>query len=274
MNAEVAPPRQLRAAVLAAALDRRPAGYPDPQALPVAAAPYAAEVAKFDTLLREITAEEWAVRVLGEMTAKQLVEHLTANDISLAATLQVRASVEDPVQSPPNPAHRAWRASAFALLRHALGAGLDDVIEMAGLRMPIRSAYLGRAFETWIHGDDIRLRVGRQADPPAPQHLHPLADLHVRSLPIALRLSGRGQPGRSAHVILTGHGGGEWLIPLGAGPAGRSPDGPDVTITADVLEFCYLAANRRSLDAVPHTVTGDPALAADLFAVMTFFSHE
>jgi hypothetical protein len=47
-----------------------------------------------------------------------------------------------------------------------------------------------------------------------------------------------------------------------------------VSITADALEFCYLAANRRTPEAVPLTVTGDREIAADLVAAMTFFSDE
>src|SRR5262249_5792549 len=45
---DVAPPPELRSRVLAAALARRPAGYPDPEALPPAVTPYAAEVDKLE----------------------------------------------------------------------------------------------------------------------------------------------------------------------------------------------------------------------------------
>jgi len=65
----------------------------------------------------------------------------------------------------------------------------------------------------------------------------------------------------------------EWFIGL-SGNASGNADRPDVSITADALEFCYLAANRRTPDAVPLTVTGDGEVAADLLAAMTFFSHD
>src|SRR6266540_7499658 len=187
LSRNVPPPPGLRAAVLVAALARRRAGYPDPEALPPAVAPYAAEVDKLEALLREV--------------------------------------------------------------------------------------YLARAFETWIHADDIRGALGRPPRPPQPWHLAPLADLHVRSLPAALAVSGRAHPGRTATVRLTGPGGATWHIPLAPLAPGPPAAEPDVTVTADVLDYCYAAANRRDTDTVPRTVEGDQALADDLFAVLATFSH-
>lgn len=249
------PPHRLRSAVFAAALERRPGGFPDPEALPPEAVPYAAEVGKLDRLLRAVTAEQWRTTVLGDLTTRGLVDHLAGNDAELARALSL-----DAVGS--------WRELAFSLLRHAVATPLTGRVELAGLSIPVRNAYLARAFETWIHADDIRLAIGRPADPPRPAHLRALADLHIRSLPTALRLSGRTPPGRSACVRLTGAFTQEWVIPLSRGAAGE----PAVTLTADALEFCYLAANRRT--TIPMSVTGAQPLADDLLAVMTFFSHE
>lgn len=256
-------PLRLRSTVLAAALDRRPAGFPDPEALPAAAVPYSAEVGKLDRLLREVTEKQWRTTVLGELTTRQLVEHLTENDAKLAAALHLGVPAS-------KQAHDLWRDLAFGLLRHAVHAPLTDRVEVGGLSTPARNAYLGRAFETWIHADDIRSALGRPADPPSPTHLQALADLHIRSLPTALRLSGRTVPDLTAQVRLTGAFTHEWRIPLSRNGSGE----PEVTITADALEFCYLAANRRAPGTVPMTVTGDRAIADDLLAVMTYFSDE
>ena len=139
--------------------------------------------------------------------------------------------------------------------------------------MPVAHVYLNRAFETWIHADDIRLATGRPADPPLPEHLRDLADLHIRSLPLALQLSGRDHAGGGARIRLSGAVTEEWFISLSrntSADAGR----PSVSITADALEFCYLAANRRTQEAVPLTMTGDREIAADVLAAMTFFSDE
>jgi uncharacterized protein (TIGR03083 family) len=260
----------LRSSVLAAALEARPAGYPDPEALPPQAAPYGLEVRKLDALLRKATADQWDTTVVGGMTARQLIDHLAGNDRSLAGSLRLDAP--DAAGHSPEQTYRAWRDQAFALLRHAVFTPLTGRVDFAGLSMPVGHAFLNRAFETWIHADDIRLATGRPADPPPPAHLRDLADLHIRSLPAALRLSGREHAGRGARIRLTGAVTREWLIPLSRNGSADA-DRPDVTITADALEFCYLAANRRP-EGVPLTVTGDRAAAADLLAVMTFFSDE
>jgi len=259
------PPHRLRAAVLAAALDHRPAGFPDVEALPAAVVPYAAEVGKLDALLREVTREQWRTAVLGDVTTHRLVEHLRGNDAKLATALGL-----DIGPGLPKRPHQVWRDLAFGLLRHALTAPLTDRVQLDGLPLSLRNAYLSRAFETWIHADDIRTGIGRPVDPPCPTHLRALADLHIRSLPAALRLSGRTHPDRTAHIRLTGAVTDDWRIPLSR-PA---PTEPAVTLTADALEFCYLAANRRAPGSVPVAVTGDRALADDLLAVMTYFSHE
>lgn len=251
-----------RSRVLAAALDRRPAGFPDVEALPAAVAPYAAEVAKLDALLRSVTSRQWGTPVLGALTTKGLVEHLTGNDGKLAAALALAA--------PTGEAYDVWRTQAFGLLRHALTCPLADRVEIDGLSLPVQNAYLARAFETWIHADDIRLAIGQCVDPPGSLHLRALADLHIRSLPTALRLSGRVRPDCAVQVRLTGAFTEEWRVPLTRAASGA----PAVTLTADALEFCYLAANRRSPEAVPITVDGDHTIANNLLAVMTFFSHE
>src|SRR5262249_18557503 len=139
------------------------------------------------------------------------------------------------------------------------------------------NASLARAFETWIHADDIRGALGRQPRPPAPEHLAPLADLHVRLLPTALAISGRARPGRSASVRLTGPGGSTWHIPMTPdepmGP-GKPTGPPDVTLTADILAYSHAAGSRRDPATVPQSVTGDPALAEDLLAALNAFSDD
>lgn len=266
---DVPPPPALRAAVLAAALAHRPAGYPDPEALPASVAPFAAEVDKLEALLREVTEAQWRQPVpAAGTTVRGLVDHLSANDAALAEALGVLV----PDSGRDGPPHAVWRARVQGLLRHALTDPLERRVELIdGLPLPAGAAYLARAFETWIHADDIRGALGRAPRPPIAEHLAPLADLHVRSLPAALAVSGRARSGRSAEVCLTGPGGATWRIPMAPGePAGP----PDVTLTADVLDYCYAAGSRRSPATVPSTVTGDPALAADLLAALSAFSDD
>jgi len=279
----------LRAAVLAAALARRPAGYPDPEALPPTAVPYAAEVTRMDALLREVTPAHWRTRVPATGTSvRELVEHLSGNDAALAAALGMPAlgvPVPVPVTVPvpvrgggrvpdgtrEEPPHALWRARAQALLRHALTGSMQQPVDFDGLPLEAGNVYLVRAFETWNHADDIRGALGRPPQPPQPQHLAPLANLHVNLLPTALALSNRAHPGRTLEIRLTGPGGGSWRIP---GTPGSPVGEPDMTLTANILDYCYSAANRRDPATVPQTVEGDHALAEDLLAVLTAFSHD
>jgi hypothetical protein len=88
-----------------------------------------------------------------------------------------------------------------------------------------------RAFETWIHTDDLRRVAGWDLEAPAPEELAVMSELASRILPVALALRDAEHPGKAARLVLTGDGGGDWLIPLG----GVAPDDdvtPDVTLTA------------------------------------------
>jgi len=130
---------------------------------------------------------------------------------------------------------------------------------------PLRDALVQRAFETWIHRDDIARLVGRPPSPPPPEQVRRIAALAVRSLPGALRAHRVWAPGRAVRVVLSGPGGGEWAVPLGHEPAEASRMA--ATIATDAVEFCLLVAHRRGVDELPHAVTGEPALAARVLAV-------
>lgn len=266
-------PRGLRSSILTAALETRPAGYPDPEALPPQAAPYGLEVRKLDELLRDATADQWDTTVVDGMTAQQLVDHLAGHDRWLAGSLRLDLPHAETRGSTPERTYRVWREQAFALLRHAVFTPLTERVELAGLAMPAGRAYLNRAFETWIHADDIRLATGRPAVPPPATHLRDLADLHIRSLPTALRLSGRDHPGQDARIRLTGTVIEEWVIPMSREKSAGA-ERPSVCVTADALEFCYLAANRRTPESMRLSVSGDSTAAADLMTAMTYFSDE
>ena len=64
--------------------------------------------------------------------------------------------------------------------------------------------------------------------------------------------------------MLTGDGGGEWLVAMDGSGLSSAP--PDVTLTADVVDWCMLVGDRITSDAIAHTVDGDARLAEDLLA--------
>jgi hypothetical protein len=81
------------------------------------------------------------------------------------------------------------------------------------------------------------------------------------------RRADRAGGGRCARIVLTGTGGGTWQTQLGTGPDSARSEGPvDVRIVVDAVDFCRLVANRKDPAAIATVVTGDGALAEDLFA--------
>ena len=123
---------------------------------------------------------------------------------------------------------------------------------------PGPEATLRKAFETWIHADDVRVALGRPPSPPAPAHLHAVVALGVRLLPPAIGAIGAGRPGGAVALALGDPGGGRWTVPApGDGPVAA-------TVTTQAAEFFYLMGNRRDPATVAATVTGDRALAGGL----------
>ena len=82
---------------------------------------------------------------------------------------------------------------------------------------PATTRSLVRSFEAWIHSDDLRRVSGFPTPPPEPRHLSLMSDLAGRILPLALAVAGREHDGKTARLVLTGDGGGDWMVPMGAG---------------------------------------------------------
>jgi len=285
-TAAVSPPARLRGAVLAAAVARRPAAGEE------ASTGYATWVDRFDSLLQSLTPAQWRERVIHGLTVQDLVAHLIATDELLVAQLGSAdaETLEDPAEldgalparrtaaaigehrgRPPERTRAAWRAQADRLLRDAGEPGsLDRPVRLADPRLPrqpLRTALVQRLFETWIHTDDIRTALGSPPAPPNERHVALIVAFGVHLLPAALRLGGADRPPRSARLVLVGPAAGGWTISPAVQRAPARP--PDATVTMEAVEFCYLLGNRRDPDTVPHSVEGDPAVAATLLRAAT-----
>ena len=86
-----------------------------------------------------------------------------------------------------------------------------------------------------------------------------MSDLAGRILPLALAVAGRTRDDMTARLVLTGDGGGEWLVAMGGGAAGATPD---VTVTADVVEWCRLVGDRIAPADLATRSTAIPRSAA------------
>ncbi|WP_329417090.1 zf-HC2 domain-containing protein [Streptomyces sp. NBC_00704] len=180
-----------------------------------------------------------------------------------------------------------WREQTHALVRTAAFTGGEAEgampVSYGGFELPLRDAMLDRAFECWVHAEDIAEAVDYPYAPPAPRHLHGMIDLAARMLPETLaarrraglaapshhtrHLVSAGRPGRSLRLEIEGSGGGQWLIPLDSPAAVGSADHEVAHVALDDVEFCRLAAGHVSPEEAAAGQLGDREAIRDvLFA--------
>ncbi|MFD7441762.1 zf-HC2 domain-containing protein [Streptomyces sp. NPDC059909] len=275
----------LRSRVLENCLGRRPARIP----VPAWATPYDAETARLDALLRDIGDSEWHTplrlkwfdgreAVSRKTTVAGVIGHLMSVDGLVASAL----GLEDPAgdSAPRSPSDRTelyWRSTHFPPTRrirmpwreqsHTLvrtvsfaGRGVAELsVSYGDFALPLRDSLLDRAFECWVHADDIANAVDYPYDPPSAAHLHHMIDLAARLLPATLAARRRtglagpardlvtaGSPGRSLHLEVEGAGGGHWYIALDSPAALGDPDRAVAQVALDAVEFCQLVAGHVS----------------------------
>lgn len=223
---------RLRSRVLASCLGRRPARVPVPEW----AAPYDAETARLDALLRDIGDAEWRAPVrlkwfdgersmARDLTAAAVIGHLMAVDGLVSAALGFpdplgpgatrsptertealwaqQAAAGAPGRHSPGTARGAWRDQSTALIR-GVSFAAEEVsglpVSYGAFGLPLRDSLVDRAFECWVHASDIAEAVDYPYDPPAPAHLKHMVGLAARMLPGALasrRRAGLAPPART-----------------------------------------------------------------------------
>ncbi|GAA2625405.1 maleylpyruvate isomerase mycothiol-dependent enzyme family protein [Paractinoplanes durhamensis] len=260
-----APPPLLRDRMVTAARSARAPS--DSSALDA----YAAQVASFGTLLDGLSASDWQAPVFDGRSVADLVSHLARNDARVAADLGVSTSS----------APLDWRAQSDRLLR-TVGSRADLLghpVRLAGrvpIRRPLREALTQRAFETWIHDADVRAAIALPPVVPSPLHLARIVAFGVALLPGAMDAAGRGRPGASATLQLTGPGGGSTTAALSAfstggssaSPGGVSPARPAVAeVRMPAERFARLLAGRIPVPDSVAVIGGDRAAALDMLAV-------
>jgi uncharacterized protein (TIGR03083 family) len=133
------------------------------------------------------------------------------------------------------------------------------------VRRPLREALIQRAFETWIHNDDIRAAVNLPTRPPSGEHLARIVGFALALLPGAMDAAGRGHPDAAVRLQLTGPGGAEHTVPLSA--LTPAPPAPAAEVRLPAERFGRLLAGRVPVTATVAEITGDRALATDMLAV-------
>ncbi|WP_344629204.1 zf-HC2 domain-containing protein [Streptomyces glaucosporus] len=268
---------RLRSKVLEECLRRRPAEFP----LPRWAAPYDAETARLDALLRDMGDGEWDTPVRlrwaeGErtLTLCGVLAHLGSVDGLVATTLglpdplgpgaprtvaaRTEAAIERCRQHGPPFVRNKWRTQTRNIVRTAAlraGEAAGLTVDFTDVRRPVCEALIGRAFACWIHAGDIAAAIDYPYGPPAPEHLGPMVDFVAGRLPTALadrrraglaapprRLTAAGAPGRTLRLEVEGPGGGEWYVPLDSPAALATPEQTVARLVMEGTEFCLLAA--------------------------------
>lgn len=271
-------PGGLRERVLAASLRARQAGRPIPDAPEIPAdEAFSRSADAFYTVLCGLDDDDWTRAALRDLDVQGLVGHLIGveNDVhrclsgdpavaDVSHVESTQAAAISQTGLPPARTRAEWRQAADRTLGLVRPADPAARVALHGMRLPVRALLLVRAFELWVHENDIRRAAGWAPSVPDPSTLRMMADLAVRLLPGAAARAAVPGPA-DVHLVLTGPGGGTWDVAVGD----RRPDPAAVTIVTDAAGFCRLAANRLTPAELDVCVTGDAGLAADVLAAAT-----
>jgi uncharacterized protein (TIGR03083 family) len=277
-------PIALRERVMAASLLARGVGETVP-AVPAIPADEAFERAAdaFYRMLGTLSERDWKTAALRGLDVQELVGHLTgvehdthralAGDPAVADAEHVESTQGSAVrQAGRSPAETLdeWRRAADHTLELVRLPGGDLAadgragrIAVHGVRLPLDDLLVVRAFELWVHDNDIRHAVGLPPSVPDPPVLRLMSDLAARMLPYAA--AQMGLPPADVRLVLTGTGGGIWDVAIGEEAAGRE----SLAIVADAVGFCRLAANRVTPAELGSHITGDEGRAVSVLAAAT-----
>jgi len=276
-------PAGLRERVMTASLLARGAGQPVPAVPAISATEAFARAADaFYGLLAALDERDWARPALRDLDVQGLTGHLIgveediqralAGDPAMAGTDHVASTQDTAIrQAGRSPAltMRDWRRAADRTLDQARARGGTedggDRIAVHGIRLPLDDLLVVRAFELWVHENDIRRCAGLDPSVPDPPVLRLMSDLAARMIPYAAARTGL-RDRVDVHLVLTGPGGGTWDVTMGPGPDGQGT-GQDVAIVTDAVGFCRLAANRTTPAELDSHITGDAGRAAEVLAV-------
>jgi uncharacterized protein (TIGR03083 family) len=268
-------PAGLRERVLAASLRVRAAGRAEPAVPQISPAEaFGRAAGAFYRTLCALQAEDWGRPALRGQDVQGLGGHLTgveedvqralAGDPEVAGAGHVESTQPAAARQagrPPAETRAKWRRAAGRTIDLVRAAGdLSVKVAVHGMRLPIGTLLVVRAFELWIHENDIRQAAALPPSVPDASALSLMTDAAARLLPDAAARMGLSEP-TSVHLVLTGPGGGTWDVLIG-----QSTPAQAVAIVTDAVGFCQLAANRITPAGLDLHITGDPGRAAEVLA--------
>ncbi len=129
----------------------------------------------------------------------------------------------------------------------------------------VSSLLVARGFELWTHADDIRRATGRPVATPQPADVRAMSDFSVQSVPLVLPYLDDVGPVGPVRIVLTGRGGGTWDIDAAGGV-------DPVTLVADAVDYCRVAARRVDPVDLDVVIEGDPGVVTSVLAAARVFA--
>ena len=232
------------------------------------------ETARFETLLDSLQSSDLDAVTYNGLTVRELIAHVAIIDEAFVAaaagatgTAFIGAHQVAQITGAELPATAGW---SIDQVRDRFRRARQALVDLDG-QLPAQSQVGGyalasvlviRTFETWTHHDDIVAALGRDEQQTEAPVLRTMAELAVETLPLALVAKGYEYPGRTARIVMTGPGGGDWTIAVTPNETVGSV--PHVVIRVPAVEFCRRVADRRAVDDVPFEFEGDADLARAL----------
>ena len=286
-RAAAAPPADLRAMVMQRALVSRPAGQSVERTVPCPPAEgFERTIADLYELLRSLTEAEWNAPAHDEHgRVRDLVAHLVGVErlsvrwldpddqmpIVLDHVAATRPVVAELAELPVDHLLDAWHEAVRAVAAAAAANQPDRRVTFHDISTDVAGFLITRTFELWAHAMDISLATGRPMLELDPERMLTLSDRLMGAVPQALAYRGTAAPQRTVRFVLTGPGGGCYDVALHAGEA---PGAPAVTIVADTLELCRVAARRLRPAELAKTIEGDRRLADLVLADLDSFARD
>lgn len=275
----VEPSAELRDRVVDVALSARPAGHAaDPPAWISGAEVLRRAIVELDVLLGELDPSEWSLPALRDLDVQGLVGHLIGVENAFLAALAgdedagrrdhvagTQGDAKTQVGVAPDATRRSWFERSTTTVATVTSLDGSQPLSFYGVTMPLDDVLVIRAFEMWIHHEDIRRATGRPLAAIDPERLARMTTLAVALLPAGIALAGPpADPGRAVRLVLTGAGGGthDFVLSGAASAVGRERA---TRVVVDATEFCRVVGNRQSEAGSRALVTGDADVASTVF---------
>jgi uncharacterized protein (TIGR03083 family) len=285
------PPTTLSNLVIATAIAARPSGHVvDSLGGGIRADPAVAfvqTVDEFRTVLAHATGSE-VVEPYG-WSVTQLVAHLLEVDLYFGRQLglwdhtiddsleedhlaMTEAAIRNAVKADFTDTVERWFEVSGALRSHVSSVDDEELrrrIKFHMLDARVSSILVVRVFEIWTHTEDLSRALRREPPVLDAARLHLMTRTAVGAIPLGMLLGNIGVGPHTARIVLTGRGGGVWNQPLQLGLAAGEPE---VTIVADALEFCRMAAQRVAPGDLDAEVEGPTDLALTVLRGASVFA--